>query len=1121
MECQVWCPQWIALPHGQSSFTVLLYPLTSGPHYGEDKDEAIVKQVSSNIEEWTKLGPDGMVNRPMQEVLPEGICELVQEAVNFDLLPIECSTNLPARFKEQVLGQDMCDWWKDIYTMDEAQRFLKSNSTVPPLAARDMTRRLAIGDKPHVHVSAAASRRPAEGNQAKNMPGEDFRPVWSVIITLEESDADTDTFSSDYAAVEKLDRQNWQLELARDEQELATLLTEYVADFCKFDRVMYVNFLPGGHCEVVAEKATPGTPTFMNFRFPATDIPMQARALLKRNRVRHIMDTGSPGAELVPCHVDGKLTDLSNCHLRQCGPIHRQYLNNMKVFSSCTAGVMVDDMLVGMLSCHHKAKPLTMGPAKRMLLRQLCKSASSVLQAIRARRGRRLAAKIQRVLLPRFESVTQAVECLSESEGILRDTAEADALVIVSYDLDAEENVRTVRQALTFGASVDSDAIIAATHELSDVQDKELIPNTPCLRTECPNAYEAHKAAFERDRASGLAVIRLVLCDIVLVRLGVKQNVRWAGKKATTGADLTTNSRLGPRGSFQAFDERLEGVAFDWSDVQLDALSSFRAHAHVSFCDVLAADERRRTTKLTKRFLASVSHELRTPFNGIVGLLSALQEESMPDSAKDLVGTAGRSADAMLGILDDLLTAAKLDEHKVELMSNPVDIPLLVNSVYLLFERAVSKADLSLVEKVSDHANLVNKSMLGDTGRIRQILLNLLGNALKFSSQGDGKASKIKVEASIYKDPAALHEGIMRVVEQYDGLSQPLENLELSLPVDTETKSVDESKASQSSTKEATNAGTTAGSGSEDEKSVSLDPSEAVYALFTVTDEGIGIEEAAMRSKLFQKFAQLHSSGIRKKYQGTGLGLSICADLAELMGGNIWCASTLGKGSAFQFFVPLQIVEKEEDELDEASSPEEEETSTFRMLASRCGALGSCSASADSPRSLSSLVTEEDEDLDAFVREVAASQRAVIIAADDNDVNRLVINRTLKSAFPQFPNKVVDGGVPLVTLAKKLTLASCPIFAVVVDFHMPDQDGLSASTEILKADPTIGIWLYTADTSPDLQKQIEGIGLEGVIIKPSNLKTFKTLLSAPRKNLDKDDATAAASPPESPAIPTK
>lgn len=1109
--------------------TVLVVHVT-----GEDKSTRTVRQVSANCKEWFNKSPDEMLEHDLDDVMPKEVCALVDEAINFEHLPIECSTDLPERFKEQVLGQDMCDWWKDIYSINDMNVFLKSNSTVPPLASRDMTSRLILETKGQVHVSVSASRRPQPNDDDLN---ETFMPVWSVLITFEEADVNTETFMSEFGAVERLDRQNWQLESARDEKELAQLLTDCVADFCQFDRVMYINFLPGGHCETVAEKCKEGIPSFLNYRFPATDIPIQARTLLKRNRVRHIMDTTSPGVELVPCHIDGRLTDLSNCHLRQCGPIHRQYLNNMKVFSSCTAAVMVNDMIVGMLSCHNNACPLTMGPAKRMLLRQLCKSASSVLQSIRSRRSQRLAAKIQRVLLPRFESVTQAVEVLSESEAILRDSAEADAIVIVSYDLDAEDDIRSVRQALSFGVSVDHDAVVAATHELCDANAADLIPNTASIHKDCPQAYAKHQKAIDDSKMCGIAVIRLVLCDIVLVRLGVRQNIRWAGAQAaSTGKELTTSSRLQPRGSFQAFDEKLSNVSFDWSDTQLDALSSFRAHAHVSFCDVLAADERRRTNKLTKRFLASVSHELRTPFNGIVGLLSALSEEQgMPASAKDLVGTAGRSADAMLGILDDLLTAAKLDERKVELLANPIDVPLIVNSVYLLFERTVSAESLRLVEKVSSHISMEKKGLLGDPGRIRQILLNLVGNALKFSHKSDGsirKGQTINLESAIFSDRDALHAEVMKTLNKYQGVSQPREDvlhsiLNCSHPLlkETPTGENEDGQVVATGTKvedeEAKNAGGTiplerSSSGksvlesqevleiSEDSicarssnKSASslmtvnsgeVEP-EVVYALFTVTDEGIGMEESAMRSKLFQKFSQVHSVGIRKKYQGTGLGLSICFDLAILMGGNIWACSSPDNGTAFQFFVPLQMVPAKEAPV--VSSVEEEETSTFRMLCKPC----TLQPTQDVEENKFVTDSEEDE-FDLFIRDALATQKPVMVAADDNNVNRLVLGRSFKNAFPGNPNMCCDGGLPLVALVRKLVLASCPVAAVVIDFHMPDCDGLTAATEILKIDPKIKIWLYTADTSPDLQDQATGLGLRGVIVKPSTLKTFKsTLLS--------------------------
>ena len=123
-----------------------------------------------------------------------------------------------------------------------------------------------------------------------------------------------------------------------------------------FDRVMVYRFAEDGSGEVVAETSKPGIGSFKGLRYPASDIPVQARALYKRNLLRVICDVDAVPVAIHPQRDEkGELLDLSHSILRSVSPIHIEYLKNMGVKASMSISIIVDGELWGLFACHHYA----------------------------------------------------------------------------------------------------------------------------------------------------------------------------------------------------------------------------------------------------------------------------------------------------------------------------------------------------------------------------------------------------------------------------------------------------------------------------------------------------------------------------------------------------------------------------------------------------------------------------------------------------------------------------------------------------------------------------------------------------------------------------------------------
>ncbi|HYP83568.1 ATP-binding protein [Variovorax sp.] len=581
-----------------------------------------------------------------------------------------------------------------------------------------------LGAVPEVHAALADARREAVPGQPTHLEvrwsGRSFDLIVHAIgdLVVAEFEADVQDAAARGEFALAAHRAMGRLKRQADIEGLLRVAVSAVRELTGFDRVMAYRFRHDDSGEVVAEDKAEELELFEGRRYPASDIPAQARRLYLINTLRLIADVGTAPVPVLAADGVAAPLDMSHSVLRSVSPIHIEYLRNMGVAASMSISIVIDGRLWGMLACHHR-RPLQVTYPVRMACDVVAQVLAANVQTLITRERAREAENAAQLRARVIEAALRADDLVAALAPLAQDLAaaiDAQALVL------AQDGRLLVHGELAHEVAAD---LVRGLRELPE-------PHEDVLATQALGRHVLPASLAAAAGWCGLLAMRFDAIGggwLVALRREQIETIHWGGRPEKEYVPGPRGPRLTPRGSFEVWKEEVRGTSAAWTGAQ-------QALAHQLLDELVRATAARMAelNRARTELLAMLGHDLRDPLQSI-SMAARVLEIGGPGATGAPGSRIGQriqsSSNRMARLISQVLDASRMQTGLgLDINRRPIDLARLLDD--LLDEGMVAYPGVAVRKERPD-----SLQAHADPDRIAQLFGNLLSNARHHGLPGD------------------------------------------------------------------------------------------------------------------------------------------------------------------------------------------------------------------------------------------------------------------------------------------------------------------------------------------------------------------------------------------------
>ena len=498
------------------------------------------------------------------------------------------------------------------------------------------------------------------------------------------------------------------------------VLVGVVKELTGFHRVMVYQFDHAWNGRVVTELVDPRATKdlYKGLKFPASDIPKQARDLYMINKVRLLYDRDQETARLV-CRTLEDLErplDLTYAYLRAMSPIHIKYLANMAVRASMSISINAFDELWGLIACHsYGSKGMRVSFPIRKMCRLVGDSASRNIERLS------YASRLQ------ARKLINTMPTENNPSGYI--IASSDDLLKL---FDADCGLLSIRGETKILGKPEQTQEALAMLEYLRLRKISSVTTSSNIGADFPDLR--YQPGFTVIAGLLLVPLSVVGTDfIVFFRKGQTREVRWAGNPYEKFIKQGTDGFLEPRKSFKTWSETVVGSCREWTEEQVET-AAVLCLVYGKFIDVWRQKEAAlQKSQFTRLLLANSAHEVRTPLNAIINYLEIALEGSLDPETRENLSKSHSASKSLIYVINDLLDLTKIEEGHDLIKDEVFDLPATVReaSEYFVGDAKRKKISYEVIENPG-----IPQFVVGDQRRVRQAISNVTANAIQHTNNG-------------------------------------------------------------------------------------------------------------------------------------------------------------------------------------------------------------------------------------------------------------------------------------------------------------------------------------------------------------------------------------------------